>query len=330
MNVEKKTKKGATYKHSGTLRLQTCSVEMQPSFVDFVHAGFVPRLDFRVVTLFALHTFLSETDRVARQTEIDMVMLANCAFDCSTQLSCTIAIDFTASNGAPTQPNSLHFHMPPTQPSLYARALCSVGEVIQDYDRLTLLPTLFDHSVDKLQNSTSVHNVCSDKLFPVLGFGARLPPNGTVSHNFSVNGNPSNPYCNGIPGVLAAYEAALGNVQLYGPTNFAPIISYVASLAAQKRDGSEYFILLLLTDGIITDMTATKNAIVAASTLPLSIIIVGIGPAEFDAMNELDGDAVRITDSRGIAAQRDIVQFVPFRSVCQLILPSCSCVITAF
>ena len=56
-----------------------------------------------------------------------------------------------------------------------------------------------------------------------------------------------------------------------------------------------------------------RQAIVNASTLPLSIIIVGVGDAEFDAMEELDGDEVRLTDSAGRAAQRDIVQFVPLR-----------------
>ena len=65
----------------------------------------------------------------------------------------------------------------------------------------------------------------------------------------SQNGSATSPYCNGIPGVLQAYEMALVNVQLYGPTNFSPIINHVASMAATKRDGTEYFILLLLTDG---------------------------------------------------------------------------------
>ena len=38
------------------------------------------------------------------------------------------------------------------------------------------------------------------QLFPVLGFGARLPPDGRVSHCFYVNGHDSNPYCQGITG----------------------------------------------------------------------------------------------------------------------------------
>lgn len=60
-------------------------------------------------------------------------------------------------------------------PNQYEQALTAVGEIIQDYD--------------------------SDRLFPVLGFGARLPPDGRVSHEFFVNMHPSNPYCNRISGI---------------------------------------------------------------------------------------------------------------------------------
>jgi len=65
-----------------------------------------------------------------------------------------MAVDFTASNGNPMDPKSLHFNNP-SYPNQYETAIRSVGEIIQDYD--------------------------SDKLFPALGFGARLPPDGRVS-----------------------------------------------------------------------------------------------------------------------------------------------------
>ena len=52
----------------------------------------------------------------------------------------------------------------------------------------------------------------------------------------------------------------------------------------------QYFILLMLTDGAITDMQNTKLAIIEASRLPMSIIIVGVGNANFSAMEELDAD----------------------------------------
>ncbi|KAI4901837.1 hypothetical protein NFI96_011812 [Prochilodus magdalenae] len=217
-----------------------------------------------------------------------------------TQINFTVAIDFTASNGEcsghlwdgweilkcnPAQPTSLHY-MNPYQLNAYAMALKAVGEIIQDYD--------------------------SDKMFPALGFGAKLPPDGRVSHEFALNGNPQNPYCNGIDGVMEAYYQSLKSVQLYGPTNFSPVINHVARYAASVKDGSQYFVLLIITDGVISDMAQTKESIVNASCLPMSIIIVGVGPAEFDAMVELDGDEVRIS-SRGRYAERDIVQFVPFR-----------------
>ena len=48
--------------------------------------------------------------------------------------------------------------------------------------------------------------------------------------------------------------------------------------------------LLLLTDGVISDMDATVAAIVDASYLPISLIIVGVGNADFTQMNFLDCD----------------------------------------
>uniref|UniRef100_A0A8C4HF37 Copine Va n=1 Tax=Dicentrarchus labrax TaxID=13489 RepID=A0A8C4HF37_DICLA len=185
----------------------------------------------------------------------------------------------------PSQSTSLHY-MNPYQMNAYAMALKAVGEIIQDYD--------------------------SDKMFPALGFGAKLPPDGRVSHEFPLNGNIENPYCNGMEGILEAYHQSLKTVQLYGPTNFAPVVNHVASYAAAVQDGSQYFVLLIITDGVISDMAQTKEAIVNAAKLPMSIIIVGVGQAEFDAMVELDGDDIRIS-SRGKLAERDIVQFVPFR-----------------
>ena len=68
-----------------------------------------------------------------------------------------------------------------------------------------------------------------------------------------------------------------------------------------------YHILLILTDGEIHDMPKTKDLIVECSNYPLSIIIVGIGNADFSNMRELDGDEVVLRNSRGDQAKRDIV-----------------------
>ncbi|XP_059156094.1 copine-3-like [Physella acuta] len=210
------------------------------------------------------------------------------------QINLTIGVDFTASNGFPHMRGSLHF-LDPEYPNEYMKAIRSVGTVLQDYDW--------------------------DKMFPALGFGAVVPPSDDVSFEFPLNLNPQNPYCAGIDGVIDAYLSCIRQVQLRGPTNVAPIIKHVARFAEDsqaketERDGATmYFILLLLTDGDLTDMDDVKNEIVRASSLPMSIIIVGIGQADFRLMEKLDGDDGVLKSTKGVPTERDIVQFVPMRN----------------
>lgn len=76
-------------------------------------------------------------------------------------MSLTVAIDYTASNGEPTQPGSLHAMGAQNQ---YENAIFHVGSVVEPYD--------------------------SDKMFPVFGFGGiprHMGING-VNHCFAMNG----------------------------------------------------------------------------------------------------------------------------------------------
>ncbi|KAL0005770.1 hypothetical protein SO802_013331 [Lithocarpus litseifolius] len=69
-------------------------------------------------------------------------------------------------------------------------------------------------------------------------------------------------------------------------------------------------------DGVLTDLQETKDALVRASDLPLSILIVGVGGADFTQMEVLDADnGRRLESSTGRVATHDIVQFVPMREV---------------
>ena len=54
---------------------------------------------------------------------------------------------------------------------------------------------------------------------------------------------------------------------------------------------------------------ATKAAIIAASYLPMSIIIIGVGSVNFAPMEELDSDK-QLLKLGSATAKRDIVQFV--------------------
>lgn len=86
-----------------------------------------------------------------------------------------------------------------------------------------------------------------------------------------------------------------------------------AAAATQQQTTSQYFLLVSITDGVIADLDETRQAIVNAAKLPMSIIIVGVGGADFSAMEFLDGDGGRLRAPSGEVTIRDIVQSVPFR-----------------
>ncbi|KAG8496548.1 hypothetical protein CXB51_007653 [Gossypium anomalum] len=207
------------------------------------------------------------------------------------ELNFMVAIDFTASNGNPRLPDSLHYIDPSGRLNAYQKAIYEVGEVLQFYD--------------------------ADKRYPAWGFGAR-PIDGPVSHCFNLNGSSN--YCEvqGIQGIMMAYTSALLNVSLAGPTLFGHVINRASGVACDSLStgAKKYFVLLIITDGVITDLQETKDALVKASDLPLSILIVGVGGADFKEMEILDADkGERLESTTGCIASRDIVQFVPFRDV---------------
>ena len=204
------------------------------------------------------------------------------------EINLTIAIDFTSSNLDPKRPDSLHY-IGTNQMNAYEKAIRSCGDIVGYYD--------------------------ADQLFPVYGYGAILPNENQVSHIFPINGNINDPNINTIDNVLLTYRQILPYLKLYGPTFFAPIINELNRNV--KEDLSQgktmnYNILMILTDGLINDMDETIDALVEASYLPMSVIIIGIGYGDFGNMDILDADENPLFDKNGRKADRDLVQFVPF------------------
>ena len=83
-----------------------------------------------------------------------------------------------------------------------------------------------------------------------------------------------------------------------------------------NQSSQKYQIVLIVTDGIITDFEKTIDQIVLGSELPMSIIIVGVGDADFEEMEALDGDITPLYSNKlKKYRDRDIVQFVPYSSL---------------
>jgi len=131
---------------------------------------------------------------------------------------------------------------------------------------------------------------------------------GVVQHCFQVG--PSEE-ASGVSGVLAAYNQVFtSGLIMSSPTQFIDVMQTTAARAtraqetAAKKGKQAYTILLIVTDGAVSDSQATAACLQQISDAPLSIVIVGVGDADFTSMEFLD-DANK-------TGQRDIAQFVQF------------------
>ena len=148
-----------------------------------------------------------------------------------------------------------------------------------------------------------------DQLYPCFGFGAKI--NNILQLVFNLNFQ-QDPNISFIQGIVDAYHNAINKVELWRPTNFAPIIGEINTIIKQQKHKLKYHILMILTDGIIDDMDDTIEELVEGSFLPLSVIIIGVGNEDFTNMHILDADDNPLYNSKGVKPVRDLVQFVPF------------------
>lgn len=77
---------------------------------------------------------------------------------------------------------------------------------------------------------------------------------------------------------------------MWGPTKFSLQLEWYLEYMKTNMHLDMYHIFLILTDGDIHDLRKTIDVIVECSKYPISIIIVGIGDGDFQAMDNLDSD----------------------------------------
>ena len=212
-------------------------------------------------------------------------------------INLTIGIDFTGSNGHYKDKPSYHYL--DAGMNNYEKAIRSCGDIVAHYD--------------------------NDQLFPVFGFGfcfidSSLNNNFLGKYtdfNYPINCNLQDPKIKYIDGVLKEYRTFITKIHLSGPTYFSPMINDLnLEVKKELEEGKimNYHILMILTDGQIDDMEETKDALVEASFLPISVIIIGIGTGDFGNMDVLDADENPLYDKNRRKADRDLVQFVPFNN----------------
>ena len=193
----------------------------------------------------------------------------------------TIGIDYSLSNKDPNDPLSLHYL---GGESDYEKAINACGNIVAKYT--------------------------NNERISVYGFGARIKGQNTINHCFNINFK-NNPEIEKIDGVIREYRNSFNNLKLGNRGTFLyPLINKV--IENIKKENDQYHILLILTVGVIDDVKNTIDALVEAFSCPLSVIIIGIGNENFQAIKELDGDFKPLISSNGTKAKRDLVKFVRF------------------
>ncbi|KAJ1268992.1 hypothetical protein BS78_07G175900 [Paspalum vaginatum] len=180
-----------------------------------------------------------------------------------------VGIDFTKSNEwtGRVSFNNRSLHAMGSTPNPYEQAISIIGRTLARFDE--------------------------DNLIPCFGFGD------TTTHDQSVfSFYHDNQPCDGFEQALARYRELVPQLNLAGPTSFAPIIE--TAIGIVDSSGGQYHVLLIIADGQVTRSVETGSgnlspqeketidAIVKASEYPLSIVLVGVGDGPWDMMMEFD------------------------------------------
>jgi len=205
-----------------------------------------------------------------------------------------VGIDFTKSNEW-TGKFSFHgrsLHHISSTPNPYEQAISIIGQTMSKFDE--------------------------DNLIPCFGFGDASTHDQDVFCFY-----PDERPCNGFSEALHRYREIVPHLRLAGPTSFAPIIEMAMTIVEQS--GGQYHVLLIIADGQVTRSVDTASgqlssqeqktvdAIVKASELPLSIVLVGVGDGPWDMMKEFDDNIP--------ARAFDNFQFVNFSEIMSKNMP---------
>ena len=131
--------------------------------------------------------------------------------------------------------------------------------------------------------STIVSRFDDDNIYPVYRFGCIHAQDKSVLP--LLYPDQEDPHFEGFDAVKKAYEYIAPQTEMSGPTTFAPMIRQAIEIS--KETGNQYMILVLLTDGDVTDMDADMKALQETSNYPLSVVAVGLGDGPFKRMRIL-------------------------------------------
>ncbi|KAN0025068.1 hypothetical protein ACTFIV_009480 [Dictyostelium citrinum] len=168
------------------------------------------------------------------------------------QLSVMVAIDCSSSN------SKKKFHnFSENEESDYGSAIFKITDFLEDWP--------------------------SNGSIEVLGFSGIIPNTDHKSYCFPFSLDPKNAFVNSANDIFKLYYNNIDEITPTDPSKINEVFQYAINKSLPPIDQSEeqlnqkYTILLIFTDGDITDIEESYKILLNASELPLSIILVQIG-----------------------------------------------------
>ena len=209
------------------------------------------------------------------------------------EISLTLAIDFTVSNGDHTLPSSYHY-LSPSKENSYMECIRSAINFTQKFSK---------NSLDSL---------------PVIayGFGAVSEHSRQASHCFALNQKERDPTIHSQHSVLSYYADAVKTMDASGPASLRHVIHKCLRDVMAQESYSPYRVCYVLAACAISDLSEVQELLVESAKYPVSFVFVGIGDQKgLGKMEEMFKAEARVVSAGGTRAVRCNVLYRDWKSL---------------
>ncbi|KAI6660894.1 Copine-9 [Oopsacas minuta] len=208
------------------------------------------------------------------------------------EISLTLAIDFTVSNGNYTLSSSYH-HLTPSDDNLYVECIKSVINFTQKFS----------------------NNSHSNLPIIAYGFGAAPVHLGQISQCFALNQEERNPTILSSDKLWYHYTNIVKNTEPARLASLRHVIhKCLHDVMAQERY-IQYRVCYVLTTGNICDMLEVKELLVESAKYPLSIVFIGVGDQKGSEKLEELTNTDKLISSNGSKTVRSNILYRNWKSL---------------
>jgi len=201
------------------------------------------------------------------------------------RINFSCAIDFASSNKTSRNIQSLH-ELSVSRKNQYQATMSSIGQAIEPYS--------------------------DGRKFHAWGFAAKY--NGVLSYEFPLKSSDGSDELNGLRDLNNSYRNIVENIKPDMPIRIVPSTIQAIKLVKGKKDPNSYMVHTIMIDDIPVDLDEFMDLLYENQYEPISIVIVGIGEADFTKFEEKCSKGPIRFNTYGAPFEREFFVFLKFSS----------------